>query len=113
MRLLRRGVVVVAFTVLASLMLGVGPTAAHSGAQVNHWRDVAQVTDVHDALIVIDNECDGNGVFVEAYDGHNHLWRLWDPNGCYSGEGLATGGWKFWMFRVCENRVGCSEWTAT
>ena len=111
MRLLRLAVMV--FTVLALMTVGVRPAAAHSGAKVFHGNDVAKVTDAHDALIVNDNECDGNGVFVEAYDGNNHLWRLWDPDGCYSGTGVATGGWRFWMFRVCENRVSCSDWVPT
>ncbi len=101
---------------IATLMLTalVGTAAAHE-RKAYHGYDYALVTLNHVEIQVHDIECDGNGVYAEAYYyeyGLSKLMTIWDA-GCRDwhpgyGKGQAREG--FYMFRVCENRVGCSYW---
>jgi hypothetical protein len=105
----------VAFTVaLPAAPAQAATSHAYDGA------DEAKVADPDTRVAVGDFECDGNGVWIDyQVEGSSQLFDLWDSNGCNNGytTGPAQGPnqWANYVrrFRVCENRVACSNWVAT
>lgn len=108
MRQIRRWVAVLGVAILAAVTVGVGPAEAHA-MNVTHGYDIAWIDAGHDYLYVEDRECDGNGVYAQAYNAANAYVNVWDENGCRTGYNWVRGV-NFTRFRVCENRVGCSSW---
>ena len=104
---------ILAFTVGTLLVTTmVGTATAHDWWAAWHGDDKAWVDGGHSQLFVQDGECDGNNAYAEGYDyrsGRSYLVSIWDPDGCKLGTGY-NRFFNIYMFRVCENRVGCSAW---
>jgi len=71
----------------------------------------------HNEVAVLDNECDGNTVFVQ-YDvstiGGTVRYSLYDSNGCNnSGSTRNHYPQQVTVARICETNVGCSPWKYT
>jgi hypothetical protein len=98
-----------AIGVLSTAFLGLtaGTAYGHQVA-VYHGSDVAWVDATHDHLDVDDRECDGNYVYAQGYDALGFI-QVTDTNGCSSGWGHGDG-LNFYLFRICEQNVGCSAW---
>ena len=88
------------------------PALAHE-VLIFHGSDTARVYDVHTKLVVCDNEADGHGVRAHWRDANLNLSiGNWDLNGsdpgCSTPNTLPSNAIEF---RLCENDVGCTEWT--
>jgi hypothetical protein len=76
-------------------------------ATAYHGSDYA--TCDHSHLNAHDIECDNHGVYAEGYDDGGYMF-VFDNTGC-GGSSYAHGdGTNIWIFRVCENYEGCSDW---
>ena len=102
--------------VAALAMLSLAPAASAHYTYIYHGSDKSWLGDsintpgVHDHLGVVDHECDGNGVYAEAY-AHDStgFYRLWDANGCQVNESNLRGV-DFYRYRLCEQNVSCTAW---
>ncbi len=106
-RLSKRAIGVLGFAIVALLTVMVGPAAAHD-IYGTHRNNIGWIGSGHDHLNVEDVDCNGNAAYAEGYGQHGFT-RVWDSNGCAQGHGHGDGV-NFYMFRVCENRVGCGSW---
>lgn len=94
---------------LGSLALMVTTATTASATVLEHGSDRAEATQW--CMRAYDGEADGNGVYGDAYLANGAHVSAWDGNG-------ADGNWGPWQcysskidrFRVCEDRVGCSDW---
>lgn len=110
MRSIKTGRRTLVVTLLTASLLGLNAGVAYAHyVDVNHGSDVAWVDSTHDHLDVQDGECDGNYVYAEGYYGSSNYVKVYDLNGCSSGWGHGDGI-NFYVFRVCEEGVGCSVW---
>lgn len=88
------------------------PALAHE-VLIYHGSDTARVYDTHTRIVVCDNEADGHAVRAHWRDSNlNITIGNWDLNGsdpgCSTPNTLPSNAIEF---RLCENDVGCTEWS--
>lgn len=98
--------------VAAALVVMAVPALAHE-VLIYHGNDTARVYDSHTKIFVCDNEQDGNWVRPHWRDVNLNLTiGNWDESGasggCSTPNTLPSSAIEF---RLCEEVVGCTEWT--
>ena len=105
---------IVALTAGVQLTTARAASAHDTGAV--YEKNYAWVREGHTSLRVRDDDCDGNRAYAQAYEyrsGTSVLVTVWDDDGCSGSPnwwGIRASGSGFYMYRVCENRVGCAGW---
>ncbi len=88
------------------------PALAHE-VMIWHGNDTSRVWNTHSYINACDNEADGNRVRAHWRDSAGNITAgNWDPDGSAGpdcGTDTLPGGAV--QFRLCEEVVGCTEWT--
>jgi len=88
------------------------PALAHE-VKIWHGNDTSRVWNTHTQINACDHEPDGNGVRAHWRDSAGNISAGdWDPDGS-AGPQCGTDNLpsSATQFRLCENDVGCTEWT--
>jgi hypothetical protein len=100
-----------AFTVAAATTFTAPAVAgtAHAASPKYHGSDYGYVNG--STAVACDREADGNGVFTQVdFYGSQATRNFWDGTGADSECGVYGGVTNVYLFRVCEDHVGCTYW---